>query len=192
VSYDPGSKAATFTPAGDLSYGTSYTATLTTGITDQAGNHLASDYNWSFTTAPTPPAYIYADDAGWVKSGTWVVENYTGLEPGGTKILVANDYPATATYTVPAGYTRLEVASSKYWLCGNVDVLLDGAVMATVDLINPTTTWGNVIYTDLAVNPTTSHTLALRATGTGGPGIHPIYGNLSFLHFVNVQWLRYW
>ncbi len=123
------------------------------------------------------------------------MENYTGLEPGGTKILVANDAGATATYTVPAGYTRLEVASCEYWLCGIAEVYLDGAVVATRRPQEPhgSTTWGNVIYTDLAVDPAISHTLTIRATGTGGPGIRsPRRRPTPFLHFVNVQWLRYW
>ncbi len=200
VSYDPGTKTASFTPAGDLAYGTPYTTTLTTGITDQAGNPLASDHSWTFTTAPAPPPYILADDPGWVKapSGAWVIERYTQLPPpntGPADLLVANDAGATATYAIPAGYTRLQLASSRYWTSGVAEVYLDGALVATVDLYSEETSWGDVIYTDLAVNPDVAHTLALRATGTGGPGIVVIDGvtyDLSFLHFVNVQWLRYW
>jgi Bacterial Ig-like domain len=45
---------ATFTPSVPLSYGTLYTARVTTGITDPAGNHLASDFIWTFTTLPAP------------------------------------------------------------------------------------------------------------------------------------------
>jgi hypothetical protein len=43
---------ATFTPATDLSYGTTYTATITTGAKDLAANALEEDYTWSFTTQP--------------------------------------------------------------------------------------------------------------------------------------------
>src|SRR3990172_4187703 len=41
---------ATFTPSGTLAYSTMYTATINTGVTDLAGNAMASDYIWSFTT----------------------------------------------------------------------------------------------------------------------------------------------
>jgi hypothetical protein len=41
---------ATFTPLINLVAGSSYTATITTGAQDIAGNALVSNYNWSFTT----------------------------------------------------------------------------------------------------------------------------------------------
>src|SRR5439155_225593 len=45
---------AIFTPAGTLAPNTTYTATLTTGARDLAGNALASNFVWSFTTGATP------------------------------------------------------------------------------------------------------------------------------------------
>jgi len=51
VSFDGTTNVATFTPSSDLALLTSYTATLTTAITDLVGNALSSDYSWSFTTA---------------------------------------------------------------------------------------------------------------------------------------------
>jgi hypothetical protein len=45
---------ATFNPAADLAGSTLYTATITTGAEDLAGNALAAAHSWTFTTAPTP------------------------------------------------------------------------------------------------------------------------------------------
>src|SRR5947209_2677984 len=45
---------ATFTPASALAPLTVYTATITTGAKNLAGNGLAADFGWSFTTGATP------------------------------------------------------------------------------------------------------------------------------------------
>jgi len=58
VSYNSSTHAATFTPAADLAYDTTYTASLSTAITDVAGNPLASTYSWSFTTESAPAAPV--------------------------------------------------------------------------------------------------------------------------------------
>ncbi len=44
--------AATFKPASSLTANLVYTATITTDVKDVAGNALAANYTWSFTTAP--------------------------------------------------------------------------------------------------------------------------------------------
>ena len=58
---------ATFRPASNLTASTTYTATITTGAKDLAGNALASNYVWSFTTGAaqdvTPPTVISTDPA---------------------------------------------------------------------------------------------------------------------------------
>jgi hypothetical protein len=41
---------ATFRPSEDLEAGTAYAVTVTSGISDTAGNPLASDFTWQFTT----------------------------------------------------------------------------------------------------------------------------------------------
>src|SRR3990172_923555 len=48
--------SATFTPSASLAATTAYTATVTTGVRDTAGNALAANYFWSFTTAAAPVA----------------------------------------------------------------------------------------------------------------------------------------
>ena len=45
---------AVFAPASNLKASTKYTATITTGAKDLAGNALAANYVWSWTTAATP------------------------------------------------------------------------------------------------------------------------------------------
>jgi hypothetical protein len=50
VAYDVASNIATFTPTSNLAPGATFTATITTGIRDLAGNALASNFAWSFTT----------------------------------------------------------------------------------------------------------------------------------------------
>jgi hypothetical protein len=56
---------ATFSPAGNLTANTTYTATITTGVKDLAGNALVNNYVWSFTTGTvpdvTPPTVISTD-----------------------------------------------------------------------------------------------------------------------------------
>jgi hypothetical protein len=49
---------ATFTPTANLTYNTVYTATITTGAQDLAGQPLAANYVWTFTTITPPPAVI--------------------------------------------------------------------------------------------------------------------------------------
>ena len=64
VSYSAGARTLVFTPAANLTAGDTYTATITTGVTDLSGNALAgnqaplpgaSDYVWTFTAAAASP-----------------------------------------------------------------------------------------------------------------------------------------
>ena len=54
VTYAVAGKTATFTPTGDLDGNSDFTATITTWAEDLAGNPLASDYVWTFTTGAAP------------------------------------------------------------------------------------------------------------------------------------------
>ena len=65
-------RTATFTPAAALGYGSSYTATITTGARDMAGNALAQSHSWTFSTAspPVPLATVpLADGQRWRYEG---------------------------------------------------------------------------------------------------------------------------
>ena len=51
---------ATFNPSSDLSYSTTYTVTVGTGVKDRAGNALGSASSWGFTTQNPYPVSITA------------------------------------------------------------------------------------------------------------------------------------
>ena len=53
VAYDATAQRATFNPTAALTASTTYTVTITTACTDTAGNAMAADYVWSFTTGTT-------------------------------------------------------------------------------------------------------------------------------------------
>ncbi|SNB46198.1 Ig-like domain-containing protein [Geobacter sp. DSM 9736] len=57
VTYDASSFAARFTPSAPLAYGTTYTATITTGVTDLAANAMAQAKTWTFTTVRAPAQF---------------------------------------------------------------------------------------------------------------------------------------
>ncbi len=60
VAYDPATNTATFTPTGPLASATFYTATITTGAKDVAGNALASNVTWTFITVDNVPPTVIA------------------------------------------------------------------------------------------------------------------------------------
>ncbi|MDZ7822523.1 MAG: ice-binding family protein [Candidatus Marinimicrobia bacterium] len=66
VTYDIPNHVAIFAPAENLVSGTEYTATVTTSVTDLAGNTLATNKVWSFTTAASGsgPAPVSLGTAG--------------------------------------------------------------------------------------------------------------------------------
>ena len=53
VAYNASTRIARFTPTSALAASTAYTATITTGAKDAAGNALAANKVWSFTTSAT-------------------------------------------------------------------------------------------------------------------------------------------
>jgi len=81
VAYDASTSIATFTPpAASLTASTKFTATITTGVADTFGNHLAANFTWSFTTsAPCvvlpPPAGLGTACGFGILAATPVVSN---------------------------------------------------------------------------------------------------------------------
>ena len=111
VSYVAASRTAVFTPLASLASGTVYTATLSTGMTDQTGDALggnqallpaASAYVWTFTTgvapATTRPTVTLTAPATSVPGPTTGVPANTAI----AAVFSLDMNPATIT---PASYT---------------------------------------------------------------------------------------
>lgn len=82
VSYDASAFIATLTPDSSLANGTQYTATVTTAVTDAAGNALGSDYSWTFATAAV--TVVWEQVGGQVSPATAESEDPTMLITGTT------------------------------------------------------------------------------------------------------------
>jgi hypothetical protein len=100
----------TVTPLSNLEDNTTYTATITTGVKDLAGNAMASNYIWSFTTgqAPdtTPPTVISvspANGATDVSISTTVTATFSeAMDPSTintTTFTLSNGGPVSGTVT---------------------------------------------------------------------------------------------
>jgi len=96
---------ATFTPASNLVANTTYTATITTGAKDAAGNALANNYAWSFTTAAvvTPPTVTSTDPAN---AATGVALNKQITATFSTA-MDASTITAASTFTLKQGTTSV-------------------------------------------------------------------------------------
>jgi hypothetical protein len=145
VSYDAGTKTATFAPNSNLSGSVMYTATLTTDLEDEAGDSLVENYVWTFTTGDS------ADTTDPVLDSA-----ATTPKSGDTGVLRNIKLNIVFSEAIdPATVNTTNIALT--------DDVQDAVVPGTLNLINPTT----VVFSpnaDLAVS--TDHTLTLNTSIT--------------------------
>ena len=138
--------SATLTPSAPLAFGTTYTARLTTGIKDVAGNALSSAHSWTFTTvvnaAPTVTSTTPVPNATDVARNTTISATFS--EPVAASSVTATTFqvsptpgaPITGTITVngavvtftPAAPLLFDTSYSVVLTTGITDV--DGAPLA--------------------------------------------------------------
>jgi hypothetical protein len=118
VAYVDAGATAVFTPASTLAGSTTFTATITAGAKDTAGNALAGDYAWTFTTGvasdTSAPAVTFtnpADGGGAVPinnrptaifskamdPATVTTATFTVTGPGATPVARTVNYAAAGT-----------------------------------------------------------------------------------------------
>jgi hypothetical protein len=103
---------ATFTPTDPLEGDKEYTATVTTGATDLAGNPLAADVVWKFTTLVpvTGPAFVDLKTAG-----NYVIFGGTGISTTGTTLIIGDiGISPAVTRTALTGFSEAMDASNVF------------------------------------------------------------------------------
>lgn len=101
---------AMFSPTANLLPATLYTAVITTGAKNPAGNGIASNYTWTFTTAGVtapPPAIlgsaamfgVFGGSAGITNQGINTMINNGAIGTTGASTLITGFHDATDVYT---------------------------------------------------------------------------------------------
>lgn len=111
---------AVFTPASSLAPATLYTATITAGATDLAGNALTSPYSWSFTTGAAP------DTTAPTVSSTVPLATATGV-PVNTQVTAIFSEPMDPLSVTTASVSLACPAGTP--ISGTVDYGVTGNVM---------------------------------------------------------------
>ncbi|MHA7264724.1 Ig-like domain-containing protein [Arthrobacter sp. TMN-37] len=166
---------ATLNPSADLAAGTTYTATIkggTSGVKDAAGNALASDRTWTFTTASagtgdtTPPTVTAVSPS--VATGVAVSANATGTF---SEAMTASTI-TPSTFTLTTGTTTVPAAVT-YNSTDRVATLNPGADLAAGTTYTATIKGGTSGVKDAAGNALASDrtwTFTTAAAGGGTPG----------------------
>ena len=208
LSYDAINFIATFTPTAALAPSTIYTATITTGATDLAGNPLGTTgapNPWSFTTGAVvvpPPVVLgptiklfggFGGGAGMTNQGLHTVINNGGIATTGASTLITGFHDTTLAKVGavwPCTYTETPLDS------GQVNGVIDtapGTSEPTTACPDEGTAHTMAIATEAALEARIAYTTlqGLHSTGVlaaeiGGTTIYPgVYTNASSVAITN-------
>jgi len=177
VTYAVAGSVATFTPTAALATSTTYTATIKTGVQDLAGNALASNYVWTFTTGAAPdttkPTVIGENPVG----GATGVPTNQAVTATFSKAMNASTITATspATFTLTSGTPAVAVAGLvTYAGVGNTLTFTPTAALAVSTLYTATITTAAQDLSGNALTATGGLPLSWSfTTGTGTVGTGP-------------------
>ena len=173
VTYVVSSNVATFTPTNPLALNTLYTATITTGTEDIAGDPLASNYVWSFTTSATACQAavplgtacsfgILAATPAVANSGPTDVTGDIGIWPAAS---ITGFPPGTLTGTEYAGDAVAQTAQGDLTTAYNYAAAAPGGAILTADIGGQTLAPG--VYKTTSAQPSLGITGNLTLSGNG-------------------------
>ena len=179
VTYDVSSYAATFTPSSALAVSTLYTATITTGAQDLAGDSLASNYVWTFTTATAactaPPTVPLGTACSFGILGGSTVTNSSVVGPTNTNVTgdvgvspgtaITGFPPGTLTGTLEAGDAAAATAQGDLTTAYNYAAAAAGGAVLTADIGGQTLAPG--VYKTTSAQPSLGITGDLTLSGNG-------------------------
>ena len=208
VTYDNGARAATLDPNGELAGATRYTVTVkggASGVKDVAGNPLAADASWSFTTAvppgPGPTRVPAAPSLVIAKASNPFTRYYAEiLRAEGLNAFKVTDI-ANVTPAVLANYdaailgdmalTAAQVSTLTTWVNGGGDLIAmrpDKQLAGLLGLTDQGTTLGNAyLRVDTSQAPGAGiesatmqyHGAADRYALAGATAVASLYSNAS-------------
>jgi Ice-binding-like/Bacterial Ig-like domain len=172
VTYSVSTYVATFTPTNPLALNTLYTATITTGAQDLAGDPLASTYVWTFTTStaacqaavPLGSACTFGILGGTTVSnlGPSDVTGDIGVSPG---TAITGFPPGTLTGTEYAGDATAATAQGDLTTAYNSAAAAPGGAVLPADIGGETLPPG--VYMTTSAQPSLGITGNLTLNGNG-------------------------
>jgi hypothetical protein len=118
VTYDANSKTAKFNPAANLAAETTYTATVTTAVTDSAGNPMLQNKVWTFTTMSAANLPVGSSGGpGSVDLGTaadYAILAKSGVSTTGTTMVTGNIGLRPASRTELTGFSETMDSSGTF------------------------------------------------------------------------------
>jgi hypothetical protein len=184
VAYASVGNTATFTPAASLAINTLFTATITTGAQDLAGNAVAVNYVWTFTAGSTlnttKPLIVSTTPAN---SATGVALNQavsaTFSEAMNPLTISTATFQVTGPASAPvAGIVSYDPVDFIATFTPSAPLTASSSYIATITT-GATDTFGNSLGSTGAANPWTFSTGTTVATGSVNMGTAALFGGFG-------------
>jgi hypothetical protein len=184
VAYASVGNTATFTPAASLAINTLFTATITTGAQDLAGNAVAVNYVWTFTTGSTlnttKPLIVLTTPAN---TATGVALNQavsaTFSEAMNPLTISTATFQVTGPASAPvAGIVSYDPVDFIATFTPSAPLTASSSYIATITT-GATDTFGNSLGSTGAANPWTFSTGTTVATGSVNMGTAALFGGFG-------------